>query len=484
MSTGAMKTIQTIYLIVITFILVGCSQWKEASASIEKHPEIFPDYIGVTVPDNIAPLNFMIEGAEHVQAEFISDGKVVLASTGKKGAIDIPVNEWQSMLKESAGVALQVKVSAWNKEYPEGVVYQPFEINIAEEDIDGWIAYRLIEPGYIEYRQLGIYQRNLSTFEEKAIITNRKSESTCVNCHNFPSYSPESMMFHARGKNGGTILYKQGELKKIDFKSTDFGRNTTYPAWHPDGRYIAFSSNTTHQVFFAQNRQEIEVFDTASDLVIYDTQTGKTITDPRFNTEDILETFPCWSPDGKSMYFVSHKAPVLPVKFSTNMHYDLLRVSFDAETATFGTQIDTLYNSREQGGSASYPRISSDGRYLLYTLSDYGTFPIWHHEADLHMIDLTCNEPVDISVWNDPDNADSYHSWSSNGRWVVFGSRRNDGRYTHLYIGYLDKDGQAHKPFLLPQQDPRQYIWRLKSFNVPEFIAGEVELPEEATDLF
>ena len=91
---------------------------------------------------------------------------------------------------------------------------------------------------------------------------------------------------------------------------------------------------------------------------------------------------------------------------------------------------------------------------------------------------------MDVSVWNEENEADSYHSWSSDGRWVMFGSRRLDGRYTRLYIAFLDPSGTPHKPFLLPQKDPRENQWRLKSYNVPEFITGEVDLPSEAADLF
>ncbi len=464
--------------------LTACTSWKTPESEFHVRPDIFPDYAEVTIPCNIAPLNFMVEDAGRIQATFSYKGEEVFRVKGEEGVIRIPVKDWRKCLRIAEGGNVDVQVSVWTEDRPEGVAYLPFPVHVAEEEIDPWISYRMIEPGYVGWRQLGIYQREMSSFDEYPIITNRASNTTCLNCHNYPAYSPERMMFHARGKNGGTILYDGGKLKKIDFKNIGPRKSTTYPAWHPGGRYIAFSSNTTHQVFFAQGEQPIEVFDTASDLVIYDIATGNVLTDERFMTEESLETFPSWSPDGRTLYFVSYAADELPVRFSPSIHYDLIRVPFDPETGVLGSVTDTLYNSGLQGGSVSYPRVSPSGRHLLYTWSEYGTFPIWHPEADLRMLDLDTMQPVDVSILNDDNSADSYHSWSSDGHWVMFGSRRIDGRYTRLFIAYMDDEGKPDKPFLLPQEDPRQNSWRLMSFNIPEFMSGKVDLPKDAADLF
>lgn len=463
--------------------IAGCSSWKTPGSISDTEPQIFPDYKDVTVPCNIAPLNFMVEEVDHIQTIITLEGGEMISVTGKDGVVKIPLKKWQSLLESAQGKELEFEVSVWSEDNPEGVKYAPFTVNVAKDAIDPWIAYRLIEPGYKSWRQLGLYQRNLSTFEERAIVTNTTDIETCINCHHFPAYSAGSMMFHARGRNGGTILYHNGELSKIKFNEIGPKKNTTYPAWHPDGRFIAFSSNTTRQSFYVHGKKPIEVYDYASDLLLYDTQTGEVLADPRFMTEETLETFPAWSPDGETLYYAAADQKKVPEEVE-QMHYHLLSVSFDPSNRTFGEKIDTLYNAHKQGGSTSYPRISADGRYLLYTWSEYGTFPVWHPEADLRMIDLTSGEHVYVSVWNDSYEADSYHSWSSDGRWAVIGSRRLDGRYTRLYFAYLDCEGKPHKPFLLPQEDPRHNLWRLKSYNVPEFIDGEVVLPKSVTELF
>lgn len=472
-----------ILISLIIILLSGCSSWETPESAADSRPVIFPDYTEVTIPKNIAPLNFMVEGADRIQASFSHEGAELIRVKGKDGIIQIPAKEWRGLLDLAKEGNIDVQVSVWSKEYPQGMAFQPFPIHVEDTVIDEWIAYRLIEPGYKSWRQIGLYQRNLSSFEESAIVTNATANETCLNCHHFPSYSSESMMFHARGANGGTILYHNGELTKIEFNKIGPKKNTTYPAWHPEGRFIAFSSNTTRQTFYLHGHKPIEVYDYASDILLYDTQTSEVITDPRFMTEETLESFPAWSPDGKELYYVAADAHKLPDELE-EMHYHLLKVQFDPQTRTFGERIDTLYNAAVSGGSASHPRVSADGRYLLYTWAEYGTFPIWHEEADLRMIDLETMQHVDVSVWNDEDQADSYHSWSSDGRWVMFGSRRADGRYTHIYIAYLDEEGNPDKPFLLPQKDPRYNEWRLKSYNIPEFIKDKVELPSSVVELF
>ena len=249
-------TLFTTLLLTVCISLSGCSRIRKAARTADVQPDIFPDYIGVTVPVNIAPLNFMMEGVEHIQAVFRIDGKEQTVVCGNEGVVDIPLDEWRDMTSKAAGSKIEVEVSAWNEANPDGIKYKSFAINVSKDEIDPWIAYRLIEPGYEAWRYMGIYQRELSSYDEFEIVSNKTTKSACVNCHHFDNRSAKRMLFHARGKNGGTIFLENGKTHKVKPES-----KIVYPAWHPVGRYIAFSSNDTHQVFYGQGRQPIEVYD-------------------------------------------------------------------------------------------------------------------------------------------------------------------------------------------------------------------------------
>ena len=459
------------------FLLACGSHHDGVKDKIDCVPPIFPDYVGVTVPVNIAPLNFMIEGVEHLEAVFMRDGTELLRVKSRKGVVDIPIKKWRDMLETNVGATIGVKVSAWGGDYPEGVEYAPFEIFVSPDKIDEWLAYRLFEPGYEGWAQIGIYQRELSSFNEEVLVDNSVNNMGCINCHSFCAHSPETMMFHSRSDNGGTVFWQNGQLSKTNLATVGPKKQGTYPRWNPKGRYVAYSSNLTLQALYVEGSRENEVYDTESDLIIFDTETGKVLADERFNEHSRWETYPEWSPDGEYLYICSADSVGMPME-RRDLHYDLLRVKFDRNTMTLGEEVDTVYNTRLRGGSVGYPRVSPDGEYLMYAKLAYGTFPVWHEESDMEMMRLSDGELVDVSPINSNDS-ESYHSWSSTSRWKVVASRRLDSRYARVYIAHIAKDGTCGRAFLLPQRNPMHNAWRLKSYNIPEFVTGKVRLPKE-----
>ena len=382
------------------------------------------------------------------------------------------MNKWKNLLGKNRGAPFEINIFTKN---PNGwQKFQGLRFFIAEEPIDPYVAYRLIEPGYTVWNRMGLYQRNLENFDETPIMLNTLTDNNCMNCHSFCNNDPETMLFHMRKRHAGTILVKDGEVTKLNLKTPEMPSAAVYPRWHPEGRYIAFSTNVTRQGFHTSDPNKVEVFDTESDIVIYDTQTNVIFTDSLIHSPHSFETFPEWSPDGQYLYFCSAKARPMPREYDL-VKYDLLRLSFDPLTAKFGSEIDTLISSDQTEKSVTFARISPDGKNVVFCMSDYGTFPVWHRESDFYMLDLDTKHIQNLKNVNS-QQSDSYHCWSSNGRWMIFGSRRLDGRYTRLFISYFDSNGRMHTPFLLPQKNPLFYDDLLLSYNIPELMTGKIEI--------
>jgi Tol biopolymer transport system component len=185
-----------------------------------------------------------------------------------------------------------------------------------------------------------------------------------------------------------------------------------------------------------------------------------------------LTTYPCWSPDGRWLYFSraprlwTDDAPFPPPQYD-QVRYSLMRVAYDPASGTWG-QAEMVRSGEAAARSFVFPRLSPDGRWLLYTSCDYGCFPIHRPNSDLELLDLATGRDVPVEI--NSERADTWHSWSRNGRWIVFSSKRADGLFTKLYLSYFDERGHFHPPLLLPQRDPWFYESFWYSYNVPELI--------------
>jgi len=484
---------RTPFLLIAAALLLLASCRPDAavpsqSTPVERQAVIYPDYRDIVIPPNIAPLNFQAKEAGRAFVASLRGsrgGEELVASAGEDGKLMFDTLQWHALLRANRGGELTVTLYADSA--GQWLRYRAHTLRVAEEPIDRFLTYRLIEPGYQLYRQLGIYQRDLTGFGVRTVYENNRTfdeaNNHCINCHHFQAWNADRMLFHVRAAHGGTVIATDGKAEKCAIKSDSVLSGAVYPAWHPTENLVAFSSNQTGQVFHMRDRQKVEVLDYGSDLVLYDVARHAVCN--VFKTATDLETFPCWSPDGRRLYYCVAHMPVFAgqddeertesvIARYDSIRYNLMSVPFDPQTRRFG-QPRVELNCDSLGRSATLPRVSPDGRYLLFTLGDFGQFHIWHKSSDLWLKDLRTGEIRPLAAANSAD-VDSYHSWSSNGRWIVFSSRRDDGSYTRPYIAYFDAVGRDHKAFLLPQEDPEQNLLLLKSYNIPELSRNAVSL--------
>jgi len=480
-----------IILVMVAVVMTACGvKAPEEYTASPDLPDIYPDYKGVTVPINMAPLTFeMNNRADNMVARF-TVGEEELLLEGAK--IEPSEDEWQRLVEKALDKNIGVEVYArydgeWTK-------YKPFDIYVSKDSIDPYLSYRLIYPSYVSYEELTISQRCLENYDESVIYDNilcsteGASGGQCINCHNYQQYNPERMQFHARQNLGGTLIAYDGKMRKINMRNDSILSAGVYPAWHPWLKLIVYSTNLTSQTFQITDPNKIEVFDAASDMIAYDVERNE-VTNIE-NDPDELEVFPCWAPDGKTLYYcsahfefvdsVDHGAQIIAGR--REVKYNIYKKSFDPETMTFGKR-QLVFDAAGLGMSATLPRVSPDGRWLVFTMGKYGVFHIWHRDGDLWAMDLRTGTPRPLHEINSKDT-ESYHSWSSNSRWLVFSSRRYDGEYTRPFFAHVDKDGNWSKPFELPSADPDFHRQFMKCYNVPEFMKNAVTIkPREFADV-
>lgn len=463
-----------ILYILSAVLLSACSSSPENVATIKNLPAMYPDYTDITIPVNIAPLNFLLrDGASRV-CVYINN---VEYYNGSGNEVVFDEDNWKELLESYAGKEMKVKVVA---KYDDGwKEFKSFTWTVVADKVDPYLTYRLIEPDYEVFNNLVLQERCVENFETKNFSDYGVVGNKCMNCHTYANQDPSTSMFYIRGEGGGAILNNNGELQKLNLKRSDWVSGSVYFGFSPSKRFITFSTNKIIPAFHSTGSKRLEVFDTESDVYVADLTNHTFIESPLLADSTKLETFPTFSPDGKYIYYCSANR-IDSLSQLKDMRYSLLRVSFDEKTGTIGNDTTVVYDAGKEGHSVCHPRISPDGRYLVFTIADYGTFPIWHREADLATIDLKTGRLIDCRNINS-QMSETYHSWSSNSRWMVFASKRDDGLYGKPYYAHIDNNGKWSKPFVLPQESPTFYDNCLKSFNAPE--EGKAPLPFTLTDV-
>jgi hypothetical protein len=470
------------YIFVICcVIIILCGRWLDSRSfdgleectQVANEPNICPDYSGVVIPHNIAPLNFRIleKGCAYYVKIHAESGDAIEIG-GRTDQIRIPLRKWRALLDANKG--REVFVDVYVKDEDKGWrQFQRITNTVAKESIDGTLVYRFMKSLYQWWKDIGIYQRNLTDYDVSLVMHGRSFGDGCINCHSFVGNAPDMMTIGMRSAKYGsnTLLARNGTVQKV-------GTKWGYTSWHPSGRLAVYSMNKVRMFFHSSGMEVRDVVDLDAALACYHVESEKVVCPRALADKDRLETYPTWSPDGRYLYFCS--APFLwkdrntvPPENYDKLKYDLLRISYDIETGRWG-EVETVLIADETGLSILLPRISPDGRFLVFCMCRYGCFPIYQPSSDLYLMDLATGDYHKLDA--NSEYSESWHSWSSNSRWIAFSSKRQGGVLTRTYISYVDENGRAYKPFVLPQKDPTYYDSLMETYSVPELVKGRIEV--------
>ena len=453
--------------------------------AIDRPARISPDYVDTVIPPNIAPLNFLVtEPGSAYRVVISADQSDNISVSDPEGRIIIPPKPWHAMLDANRGGQLRFDVYV-RDESGKWRRFAPISNAIAPEDIDQYLVYRLLKPLYVQWVEMSIYQRDLSTHTQKPIWRGRTFQPPgCINCHAFCNNRTERMAIGYRSMSHGA-----GALLTLGSKVTNLDTKFGYTAWHPSGRLLAYSRNKVRQFFHDAGTEVRDVIDLDSSLAYYVVESGTIKSNDRIDDPNRMETYPTWSPDGKCLYFCSaptlwtdRKTLELPENWK-DVRYDLMRISYDVDSDTFG-QPETLLTAKQTDKSILIPRVSPDGRFVVFCMTDYGCFPIYQPSSDLYIMDLQSERAGGYEYRAlqqiNSEYSESWHNWSTEGRWMVFTSKRGNGLFARPYLTYIDDHGKAHKPLIVPQKDPMFYDSLVKSYTVPELIAEPVRVSERS----
>ncbi len=459
---------------VVAFLLAlsGCAPEPDNPIKSNELPAIYPDYVGVTVPAGIAPLNFNMldEQVDYVNVNVKGSKSGEMSCHGEWADFDI--DDWKELTRQNIGGKLTLSVCVrkdgrWKQ-------YKDFDVFISDSPLEEFgLTYRRIPPGYEVGGDIGIYQRDIHSFDEFPILTETAVPGRCMNCHTANRTNPNRITMQIRGTGGGTMIQRDGKQTWLETKTDSTKAAGSYSYWHPSGDYCAMAVNSVHQAFFVGTGQRIEVYHRFSDVEVLDVRTNELLLSPLLQTED-LEIFPAFSSDGTEIYYSTSKPCNVPAEYE-KVKCSICKIGFDAKAGTFGETVDTLLNGPAAGKSFTLARPSYDGRWMMYCVSSRGNFPVCQDDADLWLMDLKTRQVRELKEVNSA-GAESFHNWSENSHWFVYSSKAENGMYSQLFIAHIDKRGRVSKPFLLPQRNPLKfYREMMDSYNVPDFTKVKVD---------
>jgi hypothetical protein len=444
-------------------------------------PRIEPDYTDLVIPANIAPLNFAIREpgtAFHVRLSGVEGAPVEVHSRSPK--VRFPADEWRRVLEANRGGPLRVEVGVQADERQERW-FPPWTNWVAGEEVDPVLIYRKIHPSHNTWRTMGIYQRDLRTFDETPILENRRFDNDCCHCHALRNNDPNHAIVLIR-----STTYQPSILVISNGAAETIAGRAGITVWHPRTDLVVSAfSKAKFLVHSAKPGDMRDIAEEESWLGCFHLGTP-TVREVPAGDRSRLLAFPAWSPDGSFLYYCSAPNPLanpsntLSATYST-VHYDLMRIAYDSARDQWG-QPETVLSASVIGRSLAQPHLSPDGHWLFFCGTAFGCWPTYDPGADLYGIDLGLGRQDGKYAWrklelNSPE-CDSWLSWSSNSRWVVFSSKRASPLFNRPYLSYVAANGRCSKPFVAPQRDPEYYDSALITYTLPTLATGPITVPQ------
>ena len=402
----------------------------------------------------------------------------------------IPDDVWDAIRQNAAGgkrVTLRVKGILRGRFLSKGreSVHRSriVAFTVAEHPADNAVIYRRVAPPFYSKKTPNMFVRDVREKTDRVFLGSRRRY--CFNCHTFSSksgtrgklalqvrYSGRRDLDHHTFFSVYDIDRREGRRTILPFKI----QMTTWMSWSPDETLLAFSGNQQITAYLPITLETQSIGQPSSDIGVYDLAAQRAALLPGASDDNTLELYPYWTPEGDALVYSSAPAGRHPI----HTQYELMVIRYNHGKGGQPVALLPPPNEGEKPRSSYFARFSPDGRWLSWVSSDYGS--LIKASSDIYLFDWKNRtkpgtRPKKLAS-NAPFAADSWHSWSSNSRWLVFASKRDDGVFARLYLTHINDNGDASPAVRLPLNDPTVRI----SFNIPEFVRDVP--PVDDRDLF
>ncbi len=309
--------------------------------------------------------------------------------------------------------------------------------------------------------------------------------SVCANCHSFNRdgtiLAMDADYAHNKGAYLITAVQPRMVLSPRDIISwndyeTGGGTFGLLSQISPDGRYVV-STVKDLAVFVARPNLAFSqlFYPVKGILCVYDRQCRQFHALPGADDPNFVQSNPIWSPDGKYIVFARAPVPdwrntrsqgVMPltaddcemlIKDGKPFQFDLYRIPFHEGR---GGTPEPLTGASHDGMSNYFPRYSPDGRWIVFC--EAKSYMLLQPDSELYIIPAGGGEARRLRC--NTCRMNSWHSWSPNGKWLVFSSKAWSD-YTQLCLTHIDENGDSSPPVLLSHLTAPD-----RAANIPEFV--------------
>ena len=274
----------------------------------------------------------------------------------------------------------------------------------------------------------------------------------------------------------------------------------------PDGRYVMTTVNDPGQGqtdfqrrqapqdlqanYYVANFNEyrfLQVFyPTRGVLAWYSKATGVLQPLPGADDPRYVHTSAVWSPDGSYLVFARAEArdaypqgKALAAHANdpneTQIQYDLYRIPFNEGR---GGEPVRIAGASQNGMSNSFPKVSPDGRFIVFVQARNGQ--LMRPDGKLYIVPAEGGE-ARLMRANTP-LMNSWHSFSPNGRWMVFSSKGRSP-YTQMFLTHIDEHGNDTPAILVENATAAN-----RAVNIPEFVnippEGQLKIDAPVADYY